>query len=172
MNRANSTVQAIELRTPEKVLRLQRMGSMHQTRLSFMRVLLRRLAVEKWRVERSHWAIDNEGVGAGVYSCIGPNRTYSLVVFSNKLDPRKRSDRVIAEEWDATFTLVDGIPDESDIQRLQSNVPLQEAGRITDKELSLSRANRSVRLFDYVRGELAAGRQPEAAELDLSLIHI
>ena len=45
-------------------------------------------------------------------------------------------------------------------------MPLQEAGRITDKELSLSRANRSVRLFDYVRGELAAGRQPEAAELD------
>ena len=166
MNHANSTTQAIELRTPEKVLRLQRMGSMHQTRLSFMRVLLRRFAAEKWRVERNHWVIDIEGVGAGVYSCIGPNRTYSLVVFSNKLDPRKRSDRVIAEEWDATFTLVDGIPDESDIQRLQSNVPLQEAGRISDKELSLSRANRSVRMFDYVRGELAAGRQPEAAELD------
>ena len=166
MNDANSQAGAIALRAPATVLRLQRMGSMHQTRLSFMRVLLRRFAAEKWRVERTHWDINSDGVGAGVYSCIGPNRTYSLVVFANNLDPSKRSDRVIAEEWDATFTLVDGVPDESDIHRLQSNVPLQEAGRITDKELSLSRANRSVRLFDYVRSELAAGRQPEAAELD------
>jgi len=101
-----------------------------------------------------------------VYSAVGPLRTYSLVVFANDLDPAKRSDRVIAEEWDSTFTLVDGIPSEADISRLQKNVPLQEAGRISDKELSLSRANRSVRLFNYVRQELAAGRQPLAQELD------
>ncbi len=180
MDRIATTAQSIELRPPEQVLRLERMGSMHQTRLSFMRVLLRRFANERWQVEKRHWDVNREGVGVAVYSCKGPGgeagsesvsgsasgRTYSLVVFSNDLDPAKRSDRVIAEEWDATFTLFDGVPDESDIRRLQNNVPLQEAGRITDKELSLSRANRSVRLFNYVRDELAAGRQPDASELD------
>lgn len=156
----------VDLRPAEQVLRLARMGSMHQTRLSFMRVLLRRFAKDQWQVEKRHWDVDNNGIGAAVYSCAGPERTYSLVVFSNDLDPAKRSDRVIAEEWDATFTLFDGVPDEADIRRLQNNVPLQEAGRVTDKELSLSRANRSVRLFNYVRSELASGRQPAAAELD------
>ncbi len=156
----------VELRPPEKVLRLQRMGSMHQTRLSFMRVLLRRFAKEQWHIEKRDWQIDQNGVGYAVYVCAGPHSTYSLVVFSHDLDPAKRSDRVIAEAWDATFALVDGLADDADIRRLQNNVPLQEAGRISEKELSLSRANRSVRLFNYVRQELSAGRQPQASELD------
>ena len=128
----------IDLRPPEVVLRLDRMGSMHQTRLSFMRVLLRRMAAENWNIIRRSWEINDAGVGVAVYAAEGPQRTYSLVVFSNDLDPSKRSDRVIAEEWDSTFTLVDGIPSEADINRLRKNVPVQEAGRITDKELSLS----------------------------------
>jgi len=155
----------IGLRSPSTVLRLERMGSMHQTRLSFMRVLLRRMVADNWRVTRHSWDINDDGVGVAVYKAVGPHRTYSLVVFSHDLDPAKRSDRVIAEEWDSTFTLVDGIPSKADINRLRKNVPLQEAGRITDNELSLSRANRSVRLFNYVRQELAAGRQPLEQEL-------
>ena len=87
-------------------------------------------------------------------------------MFANDLDPAKRSDRVIAEEWDATFTLFDGVPTEEDIARLKENVPKQEVGRISERELSLSRANRSVRLFDAVRHELAAGRQPDAELLN------
>ena len=147
-------------------MRLARMGSMRQTRLSFMRVLLRRLATEKWRIEKTLWQVDNAGNGVCLYTATGPLRSYSLVVFANDLDPSKRSDRVIAEEWDATFTLVDGIPTQQDIDRLKDNVPKQEAGRISENELSLSRANRSVRLFDAVRHELAAGRQPDAELLN------
>jgi len=166
MTDSQAALPKIELRPPSSVVCLDRMGSMHQTRLSFMRVLLRRLSAEKWKVNRSHWDINHQGVGVAVYTAQGPQRTYSLVVFSNDLDPSKRSDRVIAEEWDATFTLVDGIPNDADILRLQKNVPLQEAGRISDHELSLSRANRSVRLFNYVREELAEGRQPDTDELN------
>ncbi len=157
---------SIALRPPSTMMKLARMGSMHQTRLSFMRVLLRRFAAEQWSFKRTLWQMDNKGVGVGVYSATGPDRTYSLVVFSNDLDPSKRSDRVIAEEWDSTFTLFDGVPNDADIKRLQQNVPLQEAGRISASELSLSRANRSVRLFNYVRETLAQGLQPEAAELN------
>jgi hypothetical protein len=76
-----------------------------------------------------------------------------------------RSDRVIAEAWDATFTLFDGVPTEDDLQRLEANVPKQEAGRITGKELTLSRANRSDRLFNSVAKTLAQGEQPDPAEL-------
>ncbi len=156
----------VPLRPPHQVMRLSRLGSFHQTRLSFMRVLLRRLINEQWRFKRSQWQVDRQGVGHAVYTAIGPGHSYSLIAFAHDLDPSLRSDRVIAEAWDATFTLFDGVPTSADIERLKANVPLQEAGRISETELSLSRANRSVRLFNYVRKTLAAGLQPEQAQLD------
>lgn len=154
------------LRAPDMVLRLERMGSFHQTRLSFMRVLLRRLVRENWQVVRTLWDIDAKGKGVAVYEARGNGRVYSLVAFGHELDPAKRTDRVIAEEWDATFVLHDGVASQSDIDRLAGNVPKQEAGRCSAAELVMARANRSVRLFDHVVARLAEGRQPEAAELD------
>ena len=153
-------------RPPEVVMRLARMGSFHQTRLSFMRVLLRRLKRENWRFGRPLWEIDERGFGRAVYTVYGPERNYSLVAFSHDLPDHLRSDRVIATAWDATFALCDGIPDADDLARLERNVPRQEAGRISDRELSLSRANRSVRLWQHVLERLAAGRQPERERLE------
>lgn len=167
MNPVNHASRAHQrLRRPQQVMKLARLGSFHQTRLSFMRVLLRRLRNENWQFSRTRWEMDKRGVGVAVYTAQGPERSYSLVAFANDLDPSKRSDRVIAEEWDATFTLFDGIPAQHDLDRLAANVPIQEAGRVSGSELSLSRANRSVRLFEYVRQKLASGQQPDPAELD------
>ena len=128
-------------------MRLTRMGCSHPTRLSFLRQLLRRLKKENWSFDRPVWQINQQGVGHAVYRAQGPERCYSLVAFAHDLPGEMRSDRVIATAWDATFTLFDGNPSAADIERLERNVPLQEAGRISAKELSLSRANRSVRLF-------------------------
>jgi hypothetical protein len=152
-------------RSPDEVMRLARMGSSHPTRLSFLRQLLRRMQAEGWRFDRPVWDIDAKGVGCAVYRAIGPVRTYSLVAFAHDLPPEARSDRVIATAWDATFALFDGTPDAADLNRLAANVPLQEAGRVSARELSLSRANRSVRLFDHVVDRLAEGAQPDAAML-------
>lgn len=153
-------------RPPEVVMRLARMGSFHQTRLSFMRTLLRRLKKENWQFKRHLWEINEQGFGRAVYTVYGPQRNYSLVAFSHDLPDHLRSDRVIATAWDATFALFDGIPDTADLDRLQDNVPKQEAGRISDRELSLSRANRSVRLWQHVIENLAAGKQPDREQLE------
>ena len=158
--------QVIPMRDPNVVMRLSRLGSIHQCRLSFMRVLLRRLKRENWRFDRPAFQIDARGVGHAVYSAHGPDRSYSLVAFAHDLPPEKRSDRVIATAWDATFTLFDGVPSAADIERLRGNIPKQEAGRVTETELSVSRANRSVRLWDHVVDRLARGQQPDA---DLAL---
>lgn len=162
----NRQAETATLRSPETVMRLKRMGSFHQSRLSFMRVLLRRLKRENWTFERPVFRVDEKGVGIATYSATGPKRTYTLIAFAHDLPAEKRSDRVIAEAWDATFTLFDGTPTEADIERLSQNVPYQEAGRISQSEFSLSRANHSVRLFEYVKSCLAKGEQPEASELD------
>ncbi|MGV8985147.1 MAG: hypothetical protein ACOH2H_02545 [Cypionkella sp.] len=142
------------------------MGSAHPTRLSFLRALLRRMMTEGWRFDRPVWEIDAKGVGRAVYRAVGSERTYSLVAFAHDLPDDMRSDRVIATAWDATFALFDGTPNAADLDRLAANVPLQEAGRVSAKELTLSRANRSVRLFQHVVDRLSAGQQPDAAELD------
>ncbi len=152
----------VPLRPPEQVMRLARLGSLHQCRLSFMRVLTRRMAREGWRFARPVFDFDDRGVGHAVYTAQTPERTYSLVAFGHDLPPEMRSDRVIATAWDATFTLFDGVPGPAEIDRLARNVPLQEAGRVDERSLSLSRANRSARLWEEVVAALAEGRQPDA----------
>ncbi|MEM9971456.1 MAG: hypothetical protein AAF762_10210 [Pseudomonadota bacterium] len=147
-------------------MRLSRLGSLHQCRLSFMRVLTRRMARDGWRFARPRFEIDRKGVGHAVYTATGPERTYSLVAFAHDLPAEQRSDRVIAEAWDATFALVDGEATDDDIARLSVNVPSQEAGRVSERELTLSRANRSVRLWDHVVSALARGAQPGQAAID------
>jgi hypothetical protein len=147
-------------------MRLARMGCAHPTRLSFLRTLLRRVTDQGWVFDRPVWDVDDTGVGRAVYRATGPERTYSLIAFAHDLPDEMRSDRVIATAWDATFTMFDGEPSQDDLDRLQANVPLQEAGRISRKELSLSRANRSVRLFEHVIDRLAAGQQPDFEEVE------
>lgn len=151
----------IPRRDPNLVMRLARLGSIHQSRLSFMRVLTRRLAREGWQFERTAFDVNSAGEGHAVYTAHGPERAYSLIAFAHDLPPEKRSDRVIADAWDTTFTLFDGVPSAEDINRLSQNIPLQEAGRVTGSELSVSRANRSVRLWEHVVSSLAQGRQPD-----------
>jgi hypothetical protein len=160
-----NTSQTIAKRDPALVMRLSRLGSFHQSRLSFMRILTRRMTRENWTFSRPVFEFDNKGVGHAVYCAHTPDRTYSLIAFGHDLPAEQRSDRVIAQAWDSTFTLFDGVPNAADIARLHQNAPLQEAGRVSEKELSVSRANRSVRLWDHVISALAAGRQPDRSEI-------
>ena len=153
-------------RPAEEVMRLSRLGSFHQSRLSFLRILLRRISSEKWKFQRQVFDISYDCSGTAVYTYQLPNRAYSLVAFAHKISNEDRSDRVIATKWDATFTLFDGIPSKGDIERLNNNVPNQEAGRVTEKEITLSRANKSVRLWDYVVDCLSKGKQPDIQEIE------
>jgi hypothetical protein len=150
-------------RSPDEVMRLARMGSFHPMRLSFSRILLRRMAEEDWTIDVPDWSIDENGYGHAVITATTPHHTYSLAAFSHKMDNQDRSDRVIAEKWDATFSLVDGYPDDAAIKEMSQTVSKQEAGRHRADQLTLSRANKSVRIFDHVVERLSQGRQPDAA---------
>lgn len=151
----------IELRQPETVMVLDRMGASHPTRLSFMRQLIRRLHADRSVVTRMVWEIDHNGFGRAVYSASLGGRHYSLCAFTAQLADSDRTDRVIAEAWDATFLLYDGIPNEPELQRMRKNAMQQEAGRYHESDLVLSRANKSVRMFEHVVSSLARGRQPD-----------
>lgn len=152
----------LALRDPNDVMRLTRLGSAFPTRLSFQRVLLRRLAQDGSRVTRPVWEIDADGFGRAVYCVDLGGYTYSLVAFSTPLDDANRTDRVIATAWDTTYVLFDGVPTTADLDRLEQNAPKQEAGRFEPTEIVLCRANKSVRLFAHVVDALKAGTQPDA----------
>ena len=152
-------------------MNLSRMGSFHQTRLSFMRALLRKLKSDQWQFERVRWQVDARGIDVALYRATGPEHTYTLVCFANDLPPEKRTDRVIAEEWDATFALYDGEPSQAEIDRLADNIPLQEAGQCQQTELVLAiakpkfaitvdcrSAHQVAHLIDHFLVRLLAGR--------------
>ena len=149
----------VQLRDPNEIMKLSRLGSFHQSKLSFLRSFLKEF--KHWNFERSLFDLDEKGYGVAVYSFSKNERTYSLICFANKISDDERSDRVIATKWDAAFTLYDGVPSKLDIDRLKKNVPKQEGGRLTYKELTLSRANKSIRMFNHVVENLSNGIQPD-----------
>ena len=149
----------VELRDPNIIMKLSRLGSFHQSKLSFLRSFLDEF--KDWEYKRDLFNLDSDGYGVAIYSFKKDKRVYSLVCFANKIDDNDRSDRVIATKWDAAFTLHDGVPSKKDIERLKNEVPRQEVGRLSYKELTLSRANKSVRIFNHVVENLSQGNQPD-----------
>ncbi|MBD1174540.1 hypothetical protein IDH32_04005 [Pelagibacterales bacterium SAG-MED01] len=149
----------IKLRDPNIIMKLSRLGSFHQSRLSFLRSFLNEF--KDWDYKRDLFDLDEKGYGTAIYSFKKNDRVYSLVCFANKINEDERSDRVIATKWDAAFTLHDGVPLKKDVERLKNEVPKQEVGRLSYKELTLSRANKSVRVFDHVVENLSKGIQPD-----------
>jgi len=148
------------------IMTLDKMGARYPSRLSFSRSMLRRLLFDNWKISKSKFDLDDNGYGTVVYEITINQNIYSLVCFSQHLDNADRSDRVIAEKWDTAYSLINGKLDDKELDRLKKNVPLQESGRNSSKELILSRANKSVRLFEYVADCLSNGLQPNINEIN------
>jgi len=148
------------LRHPADVMKLDRLGSFHQTRLSFSRQLIDELISNNWKTEIIKWNINSIGTGNAVIKISSKQRIYSLVVFCHQINDDERSDRVIAEKWDMTFSLFLGIPSKEELDEMSKNLKIQELGRHLPKQLTLSRANKSVRVFNSVLNNLSEGKQP------------
>ncbi|QNI02954.1 hypothetical protein HXW73_08420 [Halomonas sp. SH5A2] len=155
----------LSLRPADDVMRLERLGSLHACRLSFVRTLVRQMGRQRWQVSRVRFDLDENGYGTAVYRLQTPYGRYHGVMFAQALDDERRSDRVIAEAWDVTFGMVEGEVDDSLLAQMAANIPLQEAGRQHPRVLVLSRANKSLRNFAYFVEALASGKQPDPAWL-------
>lgn len=153
------------LRPPAQAMDLERLGAGFASRLSFMRTLVRHMQDHQWQIKYSRFNLDENGYGHAVFDIQTPNSHLSFVVFSQYLDASERNDRVIAEKWDLTMTLMEGEVDDATLAMLEANVPLQEAGRIDARSISLARANRSARVFGAVLDRLRNGQQPDVKQL-------
>ena len=72
MNKPN-----IKLRDPSIVMKLSRLGSFHQSKLSFLRSFIREF--KKWNYKRNLFDLDKNGYGTAVYSFAKKGRNYSLI---------------------------------------------------------------------------------------------
>ena len=148
------------LRPPSVVMKLDRLGSFHQTRLSFARRLIDDLKCQNCKIDIHKWNIDYNGIGSAIIKIALKNETLSLVIFCHSISDEERTDRVIAEKWDMTFSLFRGIPNKNELNQLSKNLKIQESGRHNSKQLTLSRANKSQRIFEKVLNDLSVGKQP------------
>ena len=165
MDAHRSTYTETTLRDAATVMAPDRLGAMHQNRISFLRSLIRKMSRQEWQVSKHEWQLCPRGFGHVIYKLETPEHVYHLVVFCDEIADEERNDRVIAEKWDVTFALVKGDVHVELLEQLRANVPLQEAGRNPNKVLVLARANKSVRVFEHLVAALAKGEQPEPSEL-------
>ena len=70
----------VSLRDPNKIMKLSRLGSFHQSRLSFLRSFLSEF--KDWQYKRDLFDLDQNGYGTAVYSFTKKERVYSLVCFA------------------------------------------------------------------------------------------
>ena len=73
----------IQLRDPKKIMKLSKLGSFHQSKLSFLRSFLKEF--KDWKYNRDLFDLDENGFGRAVYSFSKDRRVYSLVCFANKI---------------------------------------------------------------------------------------
>ena len=157
---SSASISAAAWRDPAQVMRLARLGSLHPSRLSFARLMLRRLAGESWRIGCRHWEIDARGVGTAVYTAEGPERGYSLVAVAAP------GAAATTGNGDVACVLVDGIADDDDLARLKAALDGEGDTRLAGRDLCLIRARRSTRLFEPLVEALARGVQPALDQLD------
>ncbi len=149
------------IQTPDELMKLKNLGSYHPTRLSFSRQLINEMCKKNWSFNIFKWKINKEGKGYSILTVNTKENLYSFVIFSHIISNEDRSDRVIADKWDLTFTLFKGIPNKNEFKHLKRNVPLQEKGIHIKKQITLSRANKSMRLYSHTLENLSKGKQPD-----------
>lgn len=150
-----------DLRDPAVVMSPEVMGAARPTRYAFSRSLLRRAFTRGWTSKTVRFDLDDRGQGEVGYEIEAEGRLFTFVAFLQTLPEDAHTDRVIADRWEIAAALVEGHVGERRWTHLRNNVRAQEAGRLDTDTLALTRGNRSVRFFDYLVDELAAGRQPD-----------
>ncbi len=139
---------------------IKRLGNLFPSNLSFNRKLLEKASKERWEFKEAKACLSADGFGRYVVEVITPTETLSFIAFSQYLAPENRTDRVIAVAWDVVFALCYGKVTEEFCDELQSNLTKQESGRYSSRVLCISRANKSVRMFEKVIDALIKGEQP------------
>ena len=73
MNKIN-----IQFRNPAEIMKLSRLGSFHQSKLSFLRSFIREF--KDWNYKRNIFDLDKNGYGTAVYSLQKNQKNYQKLL--------------------------------------------------------------------------------------------
>jgi hypothetical protein len=149
------------LRSPNELMRPERLAALQPCRISASRALLGRAIRRRWRIIRRHFHIDEKAKGHALYRIEADGWTFDFPIFSFEFNPKGRTGRIIGRTWDMMGALVEGPMSAADIATTAEELPKLYAGRATPGTLIWCRSNRSSRAFDHTLECLAAGRQPD-----------
>jgi hypothetical protein len=153
------------LRPAGTVMSAARAAAIVPNALSFPRAAMRELVRGRWRIEKLRFELDDNGCGEVLYRLVGGGWVFHFFLISNRLPEAQKTDRNFAASWDAMGVLCQGEWTPEREALLRREVPKQRAGHADYDTLVYARGNRSGRIFDHVVDSLAAGRQPDLAQL-------
>ena len=78
----------IKLRDPKEIMKLSRLGSFHQSKLSFLRSFLSEF--KNWEFKRDLFNLDEKGFGESVYSFKNKDRVVEEVVIRFKMPNKNK----------------------------------------------------------------------------------
>ena len=151
--------------SPERVMDPRNLGAMQPSRLSASRSFLARMLREGWRIDRDAFEIDARGNGSARYTIATPEGRLTFAAWLREPRGVNRTGRIIGSSWDMLGTLIDGVASDAQIAASEAELPKLYEGRAPEGTLIWMRSNQSLRLFRHVRDSLAAGVQPDAAQV-------
>ena len=151
--------------SPDRVMDPRSLGALQPTRLSASRSFLARMLREGWSIRRDLLELDVRGNGAARYTIETPMGSITYAAWLSEPRGVNRTGRIIGSSWDMIGTLIDGIASDDQIAASAAELPKLYEGRAPEGTLIWMRSNQSLRLFKHVRDSLAAGQQPDAAEV-------
>ncbi len=154
-----------EVFSPQRVMDPRSLGALQPSRLSASRSFLAKMLREEWRIRRDALELDARGNGAARYTIETPAGSITYAAWLSEPQGVNRTGRIIGSSWDMIGTLIDGIASDEQIATSASELPKLYEGRAPEGTLIWMRSNQSLRLFKHVRDSLAAGQQPDAAEV-------
>jgi hypothetical protein len=154
------------MRSPEVVMDPERLAATPSGPFSFSRIWLTKMLSEAWRFERSHVDLDENGHGVFCYRIVAGNGAVLTAVMVSG-EGERNDDRVFSASWDILAWLVDGEVDAAMRKEIiaTADAVIGGGGQTVPSVLSMTRGNRSSRLFGHIVERLAEGRQPDPERL-------
>lgn len=152
-------------RPPHEIMTAPALSALQAGRLSSARSLVNRMLRERWTIDRLSFSVDEDGNGEAVYRVGAGDHVMDFVAFAFPPSSQERTQRIFDLGWDMMGALLDGPATAADVEHTRREMPRLYHGRATPHTLTWCRANRSLRVFEHVVGELAEGRQPDVDAL-------
>lgn len=118
----------LQPRPPSELMSAANLSYTKAYPLSFVRTLIRRMVVERRRIERTRFDIDAEGIGTAVYRIGANGHVMNFLIFSDDVPSERRTGRLSESRFDGFGVLCHGELTPERIARERVELPKRSLG--------------------------------------------